>query len=196
MLGPKWAEAVPVVHLLAFAMPFMTLQVLFSPACDARGKPSVGMKNGAFGAVVLAVSFLVGVRWGTTGIRGSVDRRLSGLSRRQRMAVAAGDRGAGARCRRCDRPASVRRGRDGADRDDLDRALPPLAPLPRLALLASIGAASYALWLIAFARDVVRELVEADPLAAGLRRPTRNKFRVVERGRLRDPPAGRSPSRD
>ena len=34
------------------------------------------------------------------------------------------------------------------------------SPLPRLALLASIGAATYALWLATFARDVVRELVE------------------------------------
>ena len=42
----------------------------------------------------------------------------------------------------------------------VDRALPPLHPLPRLALLASIGAATYGLWLMVFAREVVRELVE------------------------------------
>ena len=39
VLGDKWRETIPIVHLLALAMPFMTLQVLFSPACDARGRP-------------------------------------------------------------------------------------------------------------------------------------------------------------
>ena len=42
----------------------------------------------------------------------------------------------------------------------VDRALPPLHPLPRLALLASVGAATYGLWLTVFAREVVREIVD------------------------------------
>ena len=50
ILGDKWAEAAPIVRLLALAMPLMTLQVLFSPACDAMGRPGVGVRNGAAGS--------------------------------------------------------------------------------------------------------------------------------------------------
>lgn len=160
MLGQKWVEAVPVVHLLAFAMPFMTMQILFAPACDARGKPSVGMKNGAFGAAVLAISFLVGVRWGATGIAAAwivAYPIYLGVSAWRSL------------------PVIGARARDVADAIAppllaavamalvvtlVDRVLPPLNPLAHLAVLASIGAASYALWLMVFARDVVREIFE------------------------------------
>ena len=37
----------------------------------------------------------------------------------------------------------------------IDRALPPLAPLPRLALLVSVGGASYVALLFAFARETL-----------------------------------------
>ncbi|MBS0479515.1 MAG: lipopolysaccharide biosynthesis protein [Proteobacteria bacterium] len=164
MLGPKWAEAVPVVHLLAFAMPFMTMQVLFSPACDARGKPSVGMKNGAFGACVLAASFLVGVRWGATGIATAwivAYPIYLAVSAWRSLPVI------GARLR--DLAEAIAPPLFAAVAMALvvtivDRTLPPLSPLPRLALLATIGAATYGLWLMVFARHVVRELVELIPL--------------------------------
>ena len=68
MLGEKWAAAAPVVRLLALAMPFMTLQVLFSPACDALGRPGIGVRNGATGSAILAIGFLIGVQWGVTGL--------------------------------------------------------------------------------------------------------------------------------
>jgi len=160
MLGPKWVEAVPVVHLLAFAMPFMTMQVLFSPACDARGKPSIGMKNGAFGAFVLAASFLVGVQWGPTGIAAAwivaypiylavgAWRSLPVIGARARDVAAA------------IAPPLLAAVAMALVVTLVDRALPPLHPLPRLALLGSIGAATYVLWLAVFARDVVREIVE------------------------------------
>ena len=56
VLGEKWREAAPVVHLLALAMPFMTLQVLLQPACDACGRPGIGVRNGAVGALVLTIA--------------------------------------------------------------------------------------------------------------------------------------------
>ncbi|MBC6435733.1 lipopolysaccharide biosynthesis protein, partial [Nostoc sp. HG1] len=68
ILGPKWAGVAPIVQLLALAMPFMTLQVLLSPACDASGRPGIGVANGVIGAVILAVAFLIGVRWGPMGL--------------------------------------------------------------------------------------------------------------------------------
>jgi O-antigen/teichoic acid export membrane protein len=67
-LGEKWAEAAPVVHLLALAMPFMTLQILFAPATDARGRPGIAAQTSAIGAMLLPAAFLIGVHWGVTGM--------------------------------------------------------------------------------------------------------------------------------
>jgi len=160
MLGEKWREAIPVVHLLAFAMPFMTMQVLFAPACDARGKPSIGMKNGAFGAAVLAIGFMVGVRWGATGIATawivaypiylavSAWRSLPVIGARLRDVTDA------------IAPPLFAAVAMALVVTIVDRTIPPLAPLPRLALLGSIGAATYGLWLMVFARAVIIEIVE------------------------------------
>ena len=160
VLGPKWAEAAPVVHLLALAMPFMTLNVLFTPACDARGKPGIGVGNGAIGATVLATGFLVGVHWGATGlamawiaaypiylgislvrslpvigttVRELLDAILPPLLAASAMAlvVAIADRLVGA----------------------------DLAPHERLLLLVASGGAVYGGWLLTFARGAVEELV-------------------------------------
>ena len=68
VLGPKWAEAAPIVHWLALAMPMMTLQTLFSPATDALGHPEIGARNGLTGAIFLPLTFLVGVHWGINGL--------------------------------------------------------------------------------------------------------------------------------
>ncbi|MBN8808456.1 MAG: lipopolysaccharide biosynthesis protein [Sphingomonas sp.] len=159
MLGEKWAEAVPVVHLLAFAMPFMTLQVLLSPACDARGRPSVGMKNGAFGALVLAASFVVGVRWGASGIAVAwvvAYPLYLGVSLWRSLPVI------GARAR--DLAVAIAPPLFAATAMALvvtivDRLLPAMVPAMRLAMLSATGAAVYGLWLWVFARDLVRELV-------------------------------------
>ncbi len=167
MLGEKWAESIPIVHLLAFAMPFMTMQVLFSPACDARGKPSIGMKNGAFGAAVLAASFLVGVQWGPTGIAAawivaypvylavSMWRSLPMIGARLRDVADAVA------------PPLLAAVAMAMVVTLVDHALPPLPPFPRLALLASTGVAVYGLWLVTFSRGVVREIIELVRLRRG-----------------------------
>jgi O-antigen/teichoic acid export membrane protein len=141
-------------------MPFMTMQVLFSPACDARGKPSIGMKNGAFGAAVLAASFLVGVQWGPTGIAAawivaypiylavSMWRSLPVIGARLRDVADAVA------------PPLLAAVAMALVVTLVDHALPPLPPFPRLALLASTGAAVYGLWLVTFSRHVVREIIE------------------------------------
>ena len=159
MLGEKWAEVAPVVQLLAFAMPFMTLQALLTPACDARGKPGVGVRNGAIGAALLAGAFLVGVRWGPTGLALgwvvayptylfiSLGRSLPviGVSAR---AVAGSVL-----------PALLAAIAMGATVVLADSVLPAMPAGARLAALVGIGAPAYALWLLAFARPLLRELV-------------------------------------
>lgn len=160
MLGAKWAEAAAVVQILAFAMPFMTLQVLYTPACDAIGRPGIAVRNGATGAVLLAVAFAIGARWGATGLAtawliayplylalGSwralpvIGVRASELARALLPPLAAA--------------AAMALLVVAADR----LLLPPLPPVPRLALLVSLGALAYGAALLAIARPLVRELV-------------------------------------
>ncbi|MES2056978.1 MAG: lipopolysaccharide biosynthesis protein [Pseudomonadota bacterium] len=159
VLGDKWAEAIPVVHLLALAMPFMTLQVLFSPACDALGKPGIGVRNGAVGALFLSIAFLVGVRWGVTGLAWawiaayppylaiSLWRSLPVIGTSVR---ALADAIAPALLAAIGMALAVR---------IVDSALPPLSPLPRLTILVATGALVYGAWLMLFARGVIRELI-------------------------------------
>jgi O-antigen/teichoic acid export membrane protein len=159
MLGPKWAESVPVVHLLAFAMPFMTMLVLFTPACDARGRPGIGARNGAIGALILALAFLVGVRWGPTGIATSWI-----IAYPFYLAIAAWRA----------LPVIGAKVRDVADAIAtpllasiamalvvtlVADTLPPMLPVAKLAILATVGAATYGAWLMIFARNAVREVV-------------------------------------
>ncbi|QNA86223.1 lipopolysaccharide biosynthesis protein [Sphingomonas sp. So64.6b] len=168
VLGDKWAEAIPVVHLLALAMPFMTLQVLLSPACDALGKPGIGVRNGAVGAVLLSIAFMIGVRWGAAGLAWAwiaayplylaismwrtlpvIGTSVSALAEAVAPALFAA----------VGMALVVRL---------VDAALPPMAPLPRLAILVVTGAIVYGGWLMLFARGVVRELiaiVRKQPLA-------------------------------
>lgn len=159
VLGPQWAEAAPVVRLLALAMPFMTLQVLYTPACDASGRPGVGVANGAIGAAILTTAFAVAVPWGPTGLATAWIVAYPAY-----LAIAS------ARAL----PVIGARARDVADAVApavlaalamalavtlIDRALPPLAEPVRLAALVSAGAAVYAGWLLLFARGTVRAAI-------------------------------------
>jgi len=158
-LGEKWREAIPVVHLLALAMPFMTLQVLLQPACDARGHPGIGVRNGAAGSLVLAIGFLIGVRWGPTGLATawifayplylgiSMWRSLPVIGTNLRSVADA------------IAPALLAALAMAVAVSLVDRALPPLHPLSRLAILVATGGLIYSGWLCAFSRQVVRELI-------------------------------------
>ncbi|MDF2494036.1 lipopolysaccharide biosynthesis protein [Sphingomonas sp.] len=158
MLGEKWAAAAPVVQLLALAMPFMTLQVLFSPACDAMGRPGIGVRTGAIGSVILATGFLIGVQWGVIGL--SLTWILCyplylAISCSLALPVI------GARLRdiaRAIAPSLLAAGVMAAIVVLVDRSV-GWAPVPRLLLLVSVGAAIYGAMLILFARPLVRETV-------------------------------------
>ncbi|MCZ8295399.1 MAG: lipopolysaccharide biosynthesis protein [Rhodobacteraceae bacterium] len=61
MLGPKWLPAAPLVTLLALAMPFMTLHVMFAPATNAIGRPGIATRSAILGALIMPAAFLTGV---------------------------------------------------------------------------------------------------------------------------------------
>lgn len=159
MLGEKWREAIPIVHLLALAMPFMTLQVLLQPACDARGRPGIGVRNGAAGSIILAAALLVGVKWGPSGLAlawvaayplylaVSMWRSLPVIGS---TVAALADAIAPPLLAALVMALAVL---------SLDAALMPLNPLPRLALLVTTGGLVYIGWLLLFARGIVGELV-------------------------------------
>jgi O-antigen/teichoic acid export membrane protein len=68
VLGPKWAETVPLVRVLALAMPFLTLQILFAPATNALGRAGIALRVSIAGAVIMPAAFLIGIRFSTEGM--------------------------------------------------------------------------------------------------------------------------------
>jgi O-antigen/teichoic acid export membrane protein len=159
VLGAKWAEMVPLVRLLALSMPFMTMQVLLTPACDARGRPGIGVRNGATGAVLLAAAFLVGVHWGPSGLACAW---LAAYPLYLAISAARALPVIGARVR--DLAAGIAPAVAAAVAMALvvtavDRTLPPLDMPARLAALVVTGAIIYAGSLALFARSLVRELI-------------------------------------
>lgn len=159
VLGPKWAEAAPVVHALALAMPFMTLQVLYAPASDASGRPGISAQNGATGALLLGIAFLVGVRWGLDGLIAawyvayppyvalSTWRTLPVLGVRARALAAA------------IAPSLIGAAAMALAVGAADHLFAIAAPLPRLLMLVAVGVASYAGWMLVFARRTVRDMI-------------------------------------
>ncbi len=162
-LGEKWVEAAPVVQLLALAMPFMTLQILFAPATDARGRPGIGAQTAAIGALLLPAAFLIGVHWGVMGmawawvavwppflaITAWRSLKLIGLGWRDWLAAITPPILAA-----CAMALIVML---------FDRLLlayaPPLAPFLHLLIIVLAGAASYGAWLMIFARGVVDDAI-------------------------------------
>ena len=158
-LGEKWIQAAPVVRILALAMPFMTLQILFAAATDARGRPGIGAQISAIGAFLLPAAFLIGVQWGVIGlsltwiavwpvflaITAARSLPVIGLSWRDWIASFAP-------------PVSAAIAMAVAV-VLIDRALPSLAPLFHLLILSAAGAAIYGAWLWFFARTTVQDAI-------------------------------------
>ena len=159
MLGEKWRDAVPVVHLLALAMPFMTLQVLLQPACDARGRPGIGVRNGAAGSLILASAFLVGVRFGPNGLAlawVAAYPLYLGVSMWRSLPVI----GTNARTLAdAVAPPLLAALVMGLGVTLLDMELPLFHPLPRLLILVAAGGILYTGWLLLFSRQLVRDLI-------------------------------------
>jgi O-antigen/teichoic acid export membrane protein len=158
VLGWKWAGTVPLVALLAWAMPFLTLQILFAPATNALGKARIALHVSMTGAIVLPACFLFAVRFGAEGLAcawligfpvltlvtaalslPAIGASFAGLAR----AIAPG---LGA-------SAAMAAGVKG-----LDLMLPAMAPVARLALLVPFGAAIYGAILLTVARPLVTEV--------------------------------------
>ncbi len=159
VLGWRWLEAAALIPILAMAMPFMTLQILFGPAVNAIGRPALQLRTGALGAVLMTVAFLIGISWGATGLAWAW---LGGMASLLVATLFVALPAIGARRREFLKAAAP--GVAAAAAMALlvigfDRLLPPLDAAARLGLLGSFGAASYAGLLLLFARGAVDEMV-------------------------------------
>jgi O-antigen/teichoic acid export membrane protein len=160
LFGEKWLAMAPLVAVLALAMPFLALQVMFPPVCNAMGRPGLSARIAIIGAVIMPVAFLVGIRFGALGlavawlcaypvfalVTAHIAGGLIGLRFRTLAAsVAPGFISATAM-------ALVVMG--------VDSLLPPLAAPIRLTILVAVGAGSFVGLLALVSRETIRELIE------------------------------------
>jgi O-antigen/teichoic acid export membrane protein len=159
VLGWRWIEAAALIPILALAMPFMTLQILFGPAVNAIGRPALQLRTGALGAAIMTAAFFIGIRWGAPGLAGAW---LGGMASLLAATLVIALPAIGARPR--DFFSAATPGVAAAAAMALlvmgfDRLLPPLGDAARLGLLGSFGAVAYAGLLLLFARDAVEEMI-------------------------------------
>lgn len=159
VLGEKWAETIPVIRILGCAMPFVTLQILYSPATNALGRPAIAAWISGAGAIIMPCAYLVAVQYGTTGMAYAwllgfplltlvstvVSLPVIGLSIRMLLGALA--------------PSIVAGGFMTAVVIGADAVLPPLPPSADLAVLTVLGAMAYGLTLLVAARSVIAELI-------------------------------------
>lgn len=163
VLGPKWSETVPVVRLLALAMPFVTLLVLLAPATNAVGRPGLATRISIAGALLVPLTFLIGVRFGLTGLAAAW---LVGYPVLTLLALfwslPAIHVSPQALLRELLSPLLAATGM-ALIVITLDRAIAQTAivlpPLLHLALLVGTGAAVYGAWLAMFARKQLAEMI-------------------------------------
>lgn len=159
ILGPKWEQTAPVIRILGFAMPFVTLQILYAPATNALGRPSIAAWVSGAGAIIMPCAYLIGVHYGAIGMAYAwligfplltlaatlfslpiIGLSFVALLRALAPSVLAG--GAMAMAVVC-----------------ADMQLSHLPPDVRLMLLVATGAASYGLALLVTGRAVIAELI-------------------------------------
>lgn len=160
VLGEKWAETAPVITLLGFAMPFMTLQVILGPTVNALGRPGIYLRLCLIGAALLPAAFLVGVNWGLTGMALAwvvgypVLVAISTIWALPVVGVSPRD------FLRAIAPPMLAALAMFVIVRIVDGALPQMPPLARLAILVASGGAVYGLWLLGFARERLAELAD------------------------------------
>lgn len=160
ILGQQWLETIPIVSLLALAMPFMTLQILFGPATNALGHPGIAVRVNICGAVIMATGFLVGAQYGIAGLVWAwlvAMPLLTAATMAMSMPTIGVSLTALARAVAPGLSASLAMALIVVAVDGL---LPPLSPLVRLAVLVTTGVIAYGALLVTFARGLVTEMWE------------------------------------
>ena len=159
ILGPKWEQTAPVIRILGFAMPFVTLQILYAPATNALGRPSIAAWVSGAGAIIMPCAYLIGVHYGAIGMAYAwligfplltlaatlFSLPIIGLSFIALLRALA--------------PSVLAGGAMAMAVVGADIQLSHLPPAVRLMLLVATGAASYGLALLVTGRAVIAELI-------------------------------------
>jgi O-antigen/teichoic acid export membrane protein len=159
VLGDKWRAMAPLMTILAFAMPAQTLYILFAPAVNATGHVEITARASLLGALIMPPAFLIGLRWGATGLVYAwllaypilplviflqSHRKLAITARQFAAAVAPGLLASAAMA------IAVLA---------LTRGLGSFAPALRLIIAIGFGAACYTCLLLVFSRSALIELL-------------------------------------
>lgn len=159
LFGAKWLEMAPFVTILALAMPFMTLQVMFAPVSNALGRPGITVRVSIVGAIVMPAAFLIGIRFGAMGLAWAWLLAFPILTF---ATVRLAGKPMGLRLRDLSTaivPAVLCAAAMALVVWGIDRILPPLAAPIRLGVLVSAGGVSFAAILFLFARATMDELI-------------------------------------
>lgn len=159
VLGSQWSEAVPVVRVLACAMPFTTLQILFPPVTNALGRPRLGVLAAGAGAVVMPLCFAFGVAGGP---RGLAIAWLMGMPLVTLVTIALSIRTIGVSVRAligAVAPAALAAGGMAAAVLLADDLLPPMDMLRRLVALVAAGGLVYGALVLAVARPALADML-------------------------------------
>jgi O-antigen/teichoic acid export membrane protein len=166
ILGERWSSVILPLQLIALVAPLRMLATLFATAVSAIGRADVELVNTLVSLAVSAVAFVVGVRWGVSGLAvayvAAVATSFFVTFPRTARVIGISLREIGAVCRSClisgtamiAAVAGVRLGLEGA---------PNWARLP---LLVVVGIVVYAGALFAIDRSA---WVDARRVAAALR---------------------------
>lgn len=159
LFGRKWLDMAPFVSILALAMPFMTLQVMFAPVSNALGRPGTTARIAGLGAILMPAAFLIGIQFGALGLAYAwlgafpvltwITARLAGAPIGLRMGDLVRAAAPGLGC------AVLMAGAVLA----IDALLPPLTAPVRLAILVPAGGIAFLAALMLCARGTLVELV-------------------------------------
>lgn len=158
VLGPQWHGAIFVLQVMALVIPLKMFSALLATAASAVGEVRLDLKNNITNAIVMPLSFLVGVQWGVEGLAVSwlaaaiivlvltlpAMGRVLSVSLRDILRTVTGPAAAGA--------AMV--GAVFWTRE----LLAPISKMVALPLLIAIGAIAYLLASLIVQKDVVGDL--------------------------------------
>ena len=68
ILGETWAPTALLLQILSLIIPFRMLDLVIPTALFGTGRADVSLANGAIAAVIMPISFAIGIQWGLVGV--------------------------------------------------------------------------------------------------------------------------------
>lgn len=68
ILGNNWIQSTAPLQILSLVIPLRMLDLVIPTALLGTGRADIGVSNAAIAAVILPVSFFIGIQWGLVGV--------------------------------------------------------------------------------------------------------------------------------